>query len=300
MLSKESMKQISLSFAIGLGATAINVLTMMLLKRANLIASSYRSFSVSSMLGNVKTILFDVQRDVWSGAGIKFVPYWVTTLFVLIVVALIGYNAYKQKLTVKQCVVITLFAVYAYGVVFALFLVTSPIWVTLRTLSGFYIFISALLLLLLSIKIERLKSFYLIIFVSLFLVFQMYHIQGIAVAQLQTNALDHEYAMIIGERIRSYEQENNIEVTKIAVIPDSNPIWSYQRIDYVYRDFNIRSYLIDWAKIDMINYITGRNFERIVMPEDVFDKYFEGKDWNYFILEEQIVFVGDSVFIMTY
>ncbi len=300
ILSKQSMKPIGLTFAIGLGATALNVLTMVLLKRAGLIASSYRSFSVSSMVDNVKIILLEVQRDVWVGLGIKFVPYWVTIVFVVSIVALIAYNAYKQKFTAKQNVVILLFGLYAYAVIFALFLVTNPIWATLRTLSGFYIFISALVLLLISIKTEQIKSVYLVLALSFFMAFQVYHIQGIAISQFETNAIDHEYAMIIGERIRSYEEEKGIEVTQIALVPDSNPTWSYQRIEYVYRDFNIRSYMVDWAKFDMINYVTGRNLQRIDMPEDIFEKYFEGKDWNYFMPEEQIVFIGDTVFIVTY
>ena len=50
----------------------------------------------------------------------------------------------------------------------------------------------------------------------------------------------------------------------------------------------------------LIQYVSGRDLERIPMPEDILAEYFEGKDWDSFVSDEQMVFDGDTLYIVTY
>ena len=46
----------------------------------------------------------------------------------------------------------------------------------------------------------------------------------------------------------------------------------------------------------LVNAVSGRTFEKVPMDGEVFRTYFEGKNWDWFDAEEQIVILGDTAY----
>ena len=47
---------------------------------------------------------------------------------------------------------------------------------------------------------------------------------------------------------------------------------------------------------NLVNVVTGRDFEKVPMDENVYQTYFEGKNWDYFDAAEQLVIIGDTAY----
>ena len=55
-----------------------------------------------------------------------------------------------------------------------------------------------------------------------------------------------------------------------------------------------------YYSINLLRLRSGRNFDRVDMNADIYNKYFKGKDWNYPDMSEQLVFKGDTVYWVLY
>ena len=69
---------------------------------------------------------------------------------------------------------------------------------------------------------------------------------------------------------------------------------------YTIFDTNVRAFVLPWADVNMINFYNGKNYEKVVMDEEIYNQYFAAKDWNRFIPEEQMKFSGDTLNLMLY
>lgn len=45
---------------------------------------------------------------------------------------------------------------------------------------------------------------------------------------------------------------------------------------------------------------TNRIYEKIKVPEEIYEQYFAQKDWDSFDAEEQMIFDGDTLYIAIY
>ena len=64
-------------------------------------------------------------------------------------------------------------------------------------------------------------------------------------------------------------------------------------------DLGYFAYPSHYCIIEALNYYCDRKFERTLMTEEVYNEYFEGKDWEAYS-DEQIVLKGDTMYICTY
>ena len=63
---------------------------------------------------------------------------------------------------------------------------------------------------------------------------------------------------------------------------------------------NIREFLVSWGQVEIINYYSKRNFEKVDMSEEIYKKYFANKKWDYYKPEEQLAFIDDMLCICIY
>lgn len=109
-----------------------------------------------------------------------------------------------------------------------------------------------------------------------------------------SNMLDKVYVNMMYEEVVKYEKETNVPVTKLAVVHDAYTPFSYIGISYVSDQINERA--LGTVPYTLIEVMTGKKFERVEMPQDVYEQYFEDKDWNSFDPEEQLVIEGDTAY----
>ena len=55
-----------------------------------------------------------------------------------------------------------------------------------------------------------------------------------------------------------------------------------------------------WSDVLLINYLSGKEYIKVPMDEDVYDMYFRGKSWETFNADEQLVFDGDTMYWAIY
>ena len=136
---------------------------------------------------------------------------------------------------------------------------------------------------------------------GIFLLFNMYHINGFATTQFTTNAIDHEIAYAMNDAISQYEEETDTKIINIGFAEDSHKEWTYSStFTYAAGDQNIRAWANDWARPEMFHYVTGRDFTIVPVENEIYQQYFEGKNWTSFNAEEQMIFIEDTVYLAIY
>ena len=109
-----------------------------------------------------------------------------------------------------------------------------------------------------------------------------------------SNTLDKVYVNMVYEEILKYESETGITVTKLAIIKDAYAPNHYEEVAYSTDQINER--ILGTATFSLIQIMTDRVFEEIEIPQQVYNKYFKDKDWDYFDLRQQLVFENDEAY----
>ena len=114
----------------------------------------------------------------------------------------------------------------------------------------------------------------------------------------ETNRVDQEDARYYYRLIRQYEEDTGTEITKVA--------WHYDEDFTAYlpdvigaKTINMRACSADWSRKEIFPFTVGRRFQVVPFDEDLYRRYFAGKDWDG-PSEEQLLFVDDTVCIVLY
>ena len=112
------------------------------------------------------------------------------------------------------------------------------------------------------------------------------------------NSVDEELVLKIGEEISLYEKESGKEIKYIRIYHDESIT---VRNNGVIRlgDTNVRAFSKSWSDVSHINVILGKKYVKKGANKGIYEKYFEGKDWDSFSLE-QLVFEGENLHICVY
>lgn len=109
-----------------------------------------------------------------------------------------------------------------------------------------------------------------------------------------SNTLDRVYANMLYEEILKYEEETGNHVTKLAVMHDIDSAFYYHDFSFATDQINERA--LPTVPISLIYAVTGREFEKLEVPEIVSQQYFDNKNWDYFNLNEQLIIEGDTAY----
>ena len=110
-----------------------------------------------------------------------------------------------------------------------------------------------------------------------------------------SNALDVETADMVCDKINEYENKTGITVTKISATVDAHSSTTYSCLHT--GEMSQRAL---YYSMSLIRLRSGKNLERIDMNNDIYKKYFQGKDWNYPDMSEQLVIKGDTAYFVLY
>ena len=65
-------------------------------------------------------------------------------------------------------------------------------------------------------------------------------------------------------------------------------------------DINLRQMHIEWEQVNIIMALSGRTFEHVFASKGESDSIVQGRNWDEFVPEEQLVFEGNRLYIITY
>lgn len=110
--------------------------------------------------------------------------------------------------------------------------------------------------------------------------------------QKEQNKVDRSWCETIIGEIEKYEKENNTKVQTIEFCCDQDSDLSLDKsesaVGYAYSLEN------------MINYYSGRSFDVIGIMDEKQKELFEDKEWDIFVVEEQLVFDGNILYLCCY
>lgn len=109
-----------------------------------------------------------------------------------------------------------------------------------------------------------------------------------------SNTLDKVYAQMVYDKIAEYEEETGNSVTKLAVMRDIDSPFYYHEVSFTTDQINERA--LPTVPVSLIYAVTGREFEKLEVPESISQQYFDNKNWDYLDLDEQLIIEGDTAY----
>lgn len=299
--NKNSVKELFLILFIGFFNSILNILLLKLTIAIGIAVKGDRapSFSFEVIKNNTIGVL-GVQKSIWKNAY-NFLPLYSVIIFGIILSIMIAYLLNKNKYSLKDVIYTMCVILINYLIIFAPHLFTSNLWLAQRTIVGFFMFLSSIIILVIfNCKDYKKVTKVLFIISSIFLIINCIQIQNIGVNHMASNKLDLEYALRIDEEIQKYENKNNIKVKYIAAENDVKPTYYYKNIEYSIYDTNVRAFITSWANVNMINYFSGKDYIKIPMNSTIYENYFKNRNWDSFSKDEQFVFVEDTLYLSLY
>ena len=113
--------------------------------------------------------------------------------------------------------------------------------------------------------------------------------------------LDRHYIIEIDAYMRQYEEENNIQITKVGFCKDASITRKYYDDikNMPYSELLTKAFIEEWSDYTSINYHTGRKLIKVDVPEKIQNEFIK-MDWIKKDLYNQIVFDGDTAYICVY
>lgn len=194
-------------------------------------------------------------------------------------------------------------SIIGYGISFAPHMFSSMIWMAPRTLFPVFSYLSVCgvwIVFLFSGQKKQGLPVVSAVVMGVFLLVNAKGIYTIGLEQIRSNAADACEAREILEHVYSYERESGRFVTSVGTVPDSAICYSHPEAPNVYMDINVRSGAVDWEVAPLLSYYSGRRFQSTEVPAEIRETYFAGKEWDCLDIEEQVILIGDTLYLGVY
>lgn len=228
-------------------------------------------------------------------------PKGILLTYCIIMFALTVYGiVHKRENIANKLFYAAVLIVGSIAVTFMPHVFTSSIWLAQRTIVSFWsiIFLISVIAI---VNLGEKKAFnWIFLFCASGILFiSIYMIQSIQSDLIAQNSIDKNEVYIIQKKISEYEETSGIEVKDIGTMSDANLTYHNASGIYAYCDTNLSAHAVEWARVYCINFYTGKNYSLIEVPNEIVAKY-SGYDKDYFCPEEQLIFDGESLYIIEY
>ena len=286
--------------SLGAFACVINLLIVKLLTWTHIMPPTERgaALDIFVILSNLRSLIAK-QPEIWRGYGVF--PAYMLPVFFLAAAGLFLFFAIRRRIPRSAVWLAIVFSLCIYAGSFIPHLVAAEFWVSHRTLVPLFAVFSFWIIAFFSVEPISLPERR--IAASLALVFLLGNsllMEDIFSNHLAMEKQDTAYAKAINNYIADYSEKNGDKITHVALAWDEQVTWSYDGIDYVSYDLNTRNILRSWSNVPLINYANHTDYQKADMDPDVWEEFFAGKNWDFFLPEEQIVFRNHTAYIVIY
>lgn len=298
----KSIKQVFKLILISGISALFNILFNKMLVAFNIVEENVRNvqINIATITENMKLILSEQYKILIEGD-------WLLPQYLLLVLICCGIFFLIYKLIIgKMKLVQVIFILVVWGIeylcVFAPHMISSYVWLSPRTITPFFIFIFSIYIYLLAnveetdYYVKKIINTILIVF----LVVDFWAVQGIIQNHIATNKIDQEFAYCIVKEIEKYESDTGIQINYIAAENDEIPMWKNRFVEYYSYNVNERAYINEWSDVNVLSYVSGKNYSKVEMDSKIFEENFAGKNWDYYCPEEQLIFDGDTLYWCKY
>lgn len=290
-LTANAVKEQILCSVLTLGAGFINLISIEVLTRFGIIDVIYKDTGASDWRLKVRACLQDFCSIIKDSK--ELLPdIWLPLIILLIAVGIIFTKIIKEKnVGTMLYMVLLLIAMIVY--LYIIPIVQQTVSTPPRMLFLFYTVQSMLLIIAYLFASEMAKKI-LCFVIGGYLMVQMLFCNIIVTNHFISNTLDKTYATIAYEKIINYEADSGNKVTTLVVGKDANCPFSYDNVQY--KTYQINERALGQVTHTLMEYVSGRRFEKEEMTEEIYHKYFTKDNWDYFQPEEQLVFDGDTAY----
>lgn len=286
---------------VGASASAANILITKLLVLFDFIADSGRNpmLRIGKIWNNLQKIA-SYQISFWKDAD-GLLPPGIMPAIACVLIVLIILCMRQLKLTEQKLYFVCMIA-GCYLLAFAPHIIEENIHLTPRSNLAIWSVIAMIFVFSLDLcfKYKRYAGSFCPLTLILILCSNCLIMQDMAANEQMTNAIDLKEAQLIAEQIKIYENATGNIITKIAAVNDDNN--SYWQPESRYRNGQLGARIMStgYSNYRLIGYIMGRDFEKADMPEQIYETYFSGKNWDHLLLEEQLICLEDTAHIAIY
>ena len=299
--SVQCYKEMFLSLIYGGIVSASNIILVKFLINIDVITDSGRGTGLDLFTIKRNIIqLLKYQKPFWNNAD-GLLPFGVMPAIGIVLFGLLFYRLMYMKRWERSYVVISLCISYILG--FAPHIVESTILLSPRSNVAIWSFFSGIFIFIITLnKWENIKKYRIITALCLILLLgsSTFYMQDMAANTQMVNAIDFTEADQICDRIKRYEINSGNTITQIAIKNDSN-VTIYPHISkYKNCELGARILSTPYSGYRLLGYMLRRPLKKIDMQKDIYQKFFEGKDWNCLNVDEQMVFERDTLYLMIY
>jgi len=263
------------------------------------IASRTSPVTLEILIKNLQSLYKIIIGIVLPAAKITYLKY-IFPIFWALIYGIFIYSMLKKRVIFQNYIYSALIIIISLAAVFAPHVLTSPIWLSQRSVISFWSILAIPLLCMENLLGTNLKKAVLSITIFI-LCFNTAAINFMEVSLLTTNKIEQEISYLVQSRINEYENQTGNEIKTIVFRNDNRPTWSYKSAGYSAYDFAIRTYTTSWGSgVALINYFNNRSYKQRLMTDDEYNKFFRRKNWDVLNLDEQLVFYRDVLFMVSY
>lgn len=291
ILSRRAVIRECVGIAICMGMGGLNFFSVKVLEYL----SARISFSKQPGVGDMGQKLADAGRHFIrlnkSGGGI-FPDLWFPLLLLLLLWGMLLYSGIRKRQLSR---LLFLFIVWAgsNGLLYVIPMLQERFSLPPRLSFCFFLTQGLMLAVSYQLSMGGLQNFITFMGIS-YLIIHLLFADFVVTNRFVSNTLDEVYVNMMYQEILKYERETGITVTKLGVIKDGYAPDNYEEVSYVTDQINER--ILGTATFSLIQIMTDRVFERIEIPQPIYDKYFRDKDWDYFDLGQQLVIENDEAY----
>lgn len=290
-LTPDSVKAELVGIVLPMGLGGLNYLSVIVLIKLGIITDFGKSAGVGDMHEKVNHVISSLKELYQSSAGI-FPDFWIPLLFTVAIWGFIITACYRKK-ELDKLIFIFMVWIGSHLLLYVIPVVQSRFSFPPRMSFCFYLIQGGMVIIAYMVACEDMKRL-LTIGCAAYLVVQLLFAQFIVSNRFVSNTLDEVYVNMAYQEVLKYEEETGVEVTGLAVIDDAYAPDHYEEVSYKSGQINERC--LGTVTNSLVWAITKRRFEIAPMDEMVYKQYFEGKDWNYLNLQEQLVIIGDTAY----
>ena len=295
---KEKYINLLMVLLAGGGASFINVIFVKALVSSHILSDSGRgaSLQLETILSNLRAILL-YQKRFWLDAD-GFLPAGVMPVFGILLLAVICRVVYKIAFSEKVEYILIILMSAALG--FAPHIIESRILLTPRSNLAIWSVIAVIMISGTPFVQKKLSGTVLTAAGALMLMLNVFVMQDMAANNQMVNAADFVEANQICDEIRKYEADTGKTIIKLAVGYDTEPTVYQPFSRYKNSELGARILVTSYSGYRLIGYELGRSLEKINIPDEIYNSYFAGKNWNCMNLQEQMQLEGDTAYLIIY
>ena len=284
---------IAIGSCVGVGV--LNFLSMTLLERIGLFADLEKNAG----LGNLEKKLQGMWKSLvslnQSSAGIM-PDMWIPLLFSIAVWGIIILSCIKEK-KINLLVLVAIVWLGSHILLYIIPFASETFYFPPRMSFCFYLIQGLLVVVAYTVSrrdILKLLTVGCLTYLLVHLLFADFTVTN----HFISNALDETYVNIVYQEILKYEEKTGNQVKNLAVGNDAYAPNHYDNVSYTSEQINERA--VGQVTSSLMTVISGRYFEPIEIKEEIYERYFEGKDWDYFDLSQQLIIEGDTAYWCVY